>query len=107
MSNLRYNQVPHLTQDTTWEGNNTIDITNKSKEVSPYPAGDHKAAMNRRESMRNTRHKSQMILKRSTAFERSVKYFTGGLKSELLFKAVNLFLECLFILSPLLVLLWS
>ena len=27
------------------------------QEVSPFPAGDHKAAMNRCESMRNTRHK--------------------------------------------------
>ena len=27
----RYNQVPHLTKDTTWESNkNTINITNKS-----------------------------------------------------------------------------
>ena len=30
---------------------------NKSQEVSPFPAGDHKTAMNRRESMKNTRHK--------------------------------------------------
>ena len=54
----RYNQVPHLTQNTTWESNkNTINITNKSQEVSPFQAGDHVAAMNRRASMRNTRHK--------------------------------------------------
>ena len=33
-----------------------ININNKSQEVSPFPAGDHKAAMNRRKSMRNTRH---------------------------------------------------
>ena len=33
---------------------NTINITNKSQVVSFFPAGDHKAAMNRRESMRNT-----------------------------------------------------
>ena len=33
----RYNQVPHLTQDTTWES----DTTKKSQEVSPFPAGDH------------------------------------------------------------------
>ena len=51
----RYNQVPHLTQDTTCKSDkNTINITNKSQEVSPFLAGDHKAAMNRRESMRNT-----------------------------------------------------
>ena len=54
----RYNQVPHLTPVTTWESDkNTIRHQNKSQEVSPFPAGDHKAAMNRRESMRNTRHK--------------------------------------------------
>ena len=54
----RYNQVPHLTQDTTKESNkSSINVTNKSQEVSPFPAGDHMAAMNRRESMTNTRHK--------------------------------------------------
>ena len=54
----RSNQAPHPTQDTTRESNkNTINITNKSQEVSPFPAGDHKAVNNRRESMRNTRHK--------------------------------------------------
>ena len=53
----RYNQVPHMTKDTTQESNkNTINITNKSQEVSPFPEGDRKAAMNRGESMRNTRH---------------------------------------------------
>ena len=54
----RYNQVPHLSQDTKWESNKiTINITSKSQEVSPFPLGDHKAVMNRRESMANTRHK--------------------------------------------------
>ena len=38
--------------------NNTTNITNKSKKAIPFPAGDHKAIMNRRESMRNTRHKN-------------------------------------------------
>ena len=54
----RYNQVPHVTQDTTWESDKTqLNITNKSQEVSPFPTGYHKAAMNRRESMTITRHK--------------------------------------------------
>ena len=49
----RYNQVPKMTQDTTLESNkNTINITNKSQEVSPFPAGDQ----------------------RSTVLERTVKY---------------------------------
>ena len=58
----RNNQRPHLTQDTTWESDEkytlyTINITNKSQEVSSFPAGDHKAAMNRRENMINTGYK--------------------------------------------------
>ena len=54
----QYNQVPHLTQDTTLKSDNSqLSITNKSQEVSPLPAGGHKAAMNRCESMRNTRQK--------------------------------------------------
>ena len=53
----QYNQVPHLSQDTKWESNKiTINITKKSQEVSHFSSGDHKAAMNRRESMANTRH---------------------------------------------------
>ena len=54
----RYNQVPHMTQDTTWESDKTqLNNTNNSQDVSPFPAGDHKVAVNRRESMTNTRHK--------------------------------------------------
>ena len=54
----RYNQVAHLTQDPHGKvTKNTINITSKSQEVSRFPAGDHKAAMNRCECMRNTRRK--------------------------------------------------
>ena len=36
---LQYNQVPHLTQDTTWESNkNTIKITNMSLKGQPFPS---------------------------------------------------------------------
>ena len=53
----RYNQVPHLTQDILHRiETRIINITNKSKDVSPLSAGDHNAAINRRKSMRNTRH---------------------------------------------------
>ena len=65
---IQYNQVPNQSQDTTWESNkNTINTTNKSKEVSRFPADDHKATLNRRKSMRNTKkQKTQMIHKRGT-----------------------------------------
>ena len=53
----RYNQVQHLTQDTNGKVTNAqLDTTNERQEVSPFPAGDHKAAMNRPQSMTNTRH---------------------------------------------------
>ena len=45
----RYNQVPHLTQDTNGKVTNSqLDTTNESQEVSPFPAGYHKAQINRR-----------------------------------------------------------
>ena len=44
-----YNQVPRLTQDTNGKVTNSqLDTTNESQEVSPFPAGDHKAHINRR-----------------------------------------------------------
>ena len=79
----QYNQVPHLTQDTNWKVTNSkLDTTNESQEASLFPAGDHKAHINRR-AERQSKHKTektQKIHKRSAALERSVKYFTGGLK---------------------------
>ena len=45
----RYNQVPHLTQDTNGKVTKSqLDTANESQEVSPYPAGDHKAHINKR-----------------------------------------------------------
>ena len=45
----RYNQVPHLTQDTDGK------VTNESQEVRPFSAGDHKAQRNRRAQRHNKR----------------------------------------------------
>ena len=63
--------------------NSQLDTTNENQEVSTFPAGDHKAHINRR-AQRYSKHKTEQkhkkIHKRSTALERSVKYFTGGLK---------------------------
>ena len=45
----RQNQEPHLTQDNNGKVTTSqLDITNESQEVSPFPAGDHKASTNRR-----------------------------------------------------------
>ena len=55
----RYNQAPHLTQDTKRESDkNTIKHhKQESQEISPFHAGDPKAAMNRQENKANTKHK--------------------------------------------------
>ena len=45
----RYNQAPLLTQDTNEKVTTSqLDTTNESQEVSSFPAGDHKASINRR-----------------------------------------------------------
>ena len=55
----RYNQVPHLTQDANWKVTHSqLDTTNESQEVSPFPAGDHKAHINRR-AQRHSKHKTE------------------------------------------------
>ena len=62
----RYNQVPHTTQDTNGKVTNSqLDTTNESQEVSPFPAGDHKAHINRR-AQRHSKHKTEQKHKRST-----------------------------------------
>ena len=77
----RYNQAPHLTQDTNGKVTNSqLDTTNESQEVSPFPAGDHKSHINRR-LQRHVKHKKKY--KRSTKevhLGTVSKIFTGGLK---------------------------
>ena len=83
----RYNQVKHLTQDTTLESDkNTIKHKNESQEVSSFPAGDHNAAMNRSadwkalqiHDINNTNDPQKNI-----ALERSVIFFSIALFSSL------------------------
>ena len=62
----RYNQVPHMTKDTNGKVTNSqLDTTNESHEVSPFPACDHKAHINRR-AQRHSKHKTEQKHKRST-----------------------------------------
>ena len=59
----RYKQVPHLTQDTNGKVTNSqLDTTSESQEVSPFPAGDHKAQIIRR-TQRHHNHKTEKTLK--------------------------------------------
>ena len=65
----RYNQVSHLPQDTNGKVTHSqLYTTNKGQEVSPFPAGDHKAQI-------TDAHKH----KRSTALEWSVNILLEGL----------------------------
>ena len=44
----RYNQTHHLTHDANGKVTTSkLDITNESQEVNPFPAGNHKASINR------------------------------------------------------------
>ena len=62
----RYNQVPHLTQDTNGKVTNSqLDTTYESQEVSLFPADDHKAHINRR-AQRHSKHKTEKTHTSST-----------------------------------------
>ena len=62
----RYNQVPHLTQDTNGKVTNSqLDTTKGIQEVSPFTTGDHKAHINRR-AQRHGKRKTEQKNKRST-----------------------------------------
>ena len=74
----RYNQAPHMTQDTNGKVTTSqLDITNESQKVSPFQAGDHKASINKhtQKHNKNKTEITKIIRKRSTAFEWSVKIF--------------------------------
>ena len=59
----RYNQVPHLTYDANGKVTNSqLETTYESQEVSPFPAGDHKAHINRL-AQRHGKHKSEKTIK--------------------------------------------
>ena len=49
----------HMNQDNTWESdkNTRKHHIQESEEVSPFPAGGHKAALNRHYSLTDTKHK--------------------------------------------------
>ena len=53
------------TADPGYQGESdklTADTTNESQEVSPFPAGDHKAHINRR-AQRHNKHKTEQNIK--------------------------------------------
>ena len=84
----RYNQVhlPNLTQDTKGKVTNSqLDTTNESKEVSPFPVGDHKAHINRRIQM-HSKHKTEKNIK-----DPHKKYRLGTVSKNILLEGLNRF----------------
>ena len=54
----RYNQVPHLTQDTIWESDKTQKTQHtREQRGQPFPVGYHNAARNRQASITKTNMK--------------------------------------------------
>ena len=83
----RYNQVPHLTQETNGKVTNSqLDTRNESQEVSPFPTADHKAQINRR-TQRHNKHKTEKIMK-----DPQKKYRLGTV-SKLFYRRANLTLN--------------
>ena len=60
MIRKQYNQVAHLARDTIWESDKNTRKNNPRyrEEISPFPAGDHKAARNRQDNITKTNIKS-------------------------------------------------
>ena len=65
LSKLRYKDQQSIQSSTTpdqdtneKETNSQLDTTDESQEVSPFPAGDHKAHINRR-AQRHSKHKTE------------------------------------------------
>ena len=64
-----------------WESDKLTVIHHKLEpRGQPFPAGGHKAQMNRGIQRHNKHKTEKKIHKSSTTLEWSVKYFSGGLK---------------------------
>ena len=77
----RYNQVPHLTQDTTMESRKTtIKITNKSQEASHFPAGDQGS---NEQTRKHEKHKTQ------NTYDPQKKYRLGAVSKNILLEGLT------------------
>ena len=77
----RYNQAPHLTQDTNGKVTTSqLDITNESQEVSPFPAGDHTDV-----------HESTLKQNRNSINDPQKKHCLGTVSKNILLEGLNWF----------------
>ena len=83
---IRYDQVPHLTQDTNGiVTNSQLATTNESQEASPFTTGDHKAQINRR-AQRHNKHKTGKNIN-----DPQKKYRLGTVSKNILLEGLNQF----------------
>ena len=78
----RYNQAPHLTEDTNRKVTTSqLDINNVSQEVRPFPADDHKAKINIHARKHNKKNRYNVNDPQNNYHFRKIdKKITGGLK---------------------------
>ena len=82
----RYNQVPHLTQDTNGKVTDSqLDTTNESQGVSPFHTGDHKAHINRH-AQRHSKHNYLIFFKDSQNLKMTAANFRWCLQGSTLEK---------------------
>ena len=78
----RYNQEPHLNQDTEWESDK-IQENITHREITHFPSGDHKTARHRLDNMSKTNPNPQKeyclrtVNKKSTGWIKLVSKFTN------------------------------
>ena len=75
---IQSSTIPHGKMTKT-----QLNITNKSQEVSPFPAGDQKAAMKRRESMTDNQ--------KTNTNDQQKKYRLGTVSKNILLEGLNRF----------------
>ena len=80
----RYNQAPHLTQDTNGKVTTSqLDITKKGQDFSPFPAGDHNASINRRARKHNKK------LDRNNIYDPQKKHCLRTVSKTILLEVLN------------------
>ena len=83
----RYNLAPHLTHDTNGKVTTSqLAITNESKEVSPFPVGDHKVLINRLEEYSDTNGKVTTSQLAITNESKEVSPFPVNIQSKIQMK---------------------
>ena len=81
----RYNQAPHLTQDTNRKVTTShLDISNENQEVSPFQSNDHTTSINRRSRKHSKKDRNNIN-------DLQKKHHLGTVSKNILVEALNQF----------------